>query len=245
MEVLRKLNILNRVDWIKFLESISKINESTILNLKEGSTGLVTSLVSSADNTLILYSELSGVSSNYNGTLNIPDIKKLIRVIDSIDTPDLFLTTNNNSIEYKGKSLKFKYHLYEDGFLNKPAINIDKIKSFNYDIRFTLRKELINSIIKGSAFATETNKLYLYTQDGSLKGELTDRARHNTDVFALDLGEVDFTLSPLPLNLDNIKLLSFIGEDINFGINTEYGVTMIDISNNNIKLNYILTSLTQ
>lgn len=245
MEVLRKLNILNRVDWIKFLESISKINESTILNLKEGSTGLVTSLVSSADNTLILYSELSGVSANYNGTLNIPDIKKLIRVIDSIDTPDLFLTTNNNSIEYKGKSLKFKYHLYEDGFLNKPAINIDKIKSFNYDIRFTLRKELINSIIKGSAFATETNKLYLYTQDGSLKGELTDRARHNTDVFALDLGEVDFTLSPLPLNLDNIKLLSFIGEDINFGINTEYGVTMIDISNNNIKLNYILTSLTQ
>lgn len=245
MEVLRKLNILNRVDWIKFLESISKINESTILNLKEGSTGVVTSLVSSADNTLILYSELSGVSSNYNGTLNIPDIKKLIRVIDSIDTPDLFLTTNNNSIEYKGKSLKFKYHLYEDGFLNKPAINIDKIKSFNYDIRFTLRKELINSIIKGSAFATETNKLYLYTQDGSLKGELTDRARHNTDVFALDLGEVDFTLSPLPLNLDNIKLLSFIGEDINFGINTEYGVTMIDISNNNIKLNYILTSLTQ
>lgn len=245
MEVLRKLNILNRVDWIKFLESISRINESTILNLKEGSTGLVTSLVSSADNTLILYSELSGVSSNYNGTLNIPDIKKLIRVIDSIDTPDLFLTTNNNSIEYKGKSLKFKYHLYEDGFLNKPAINIDKIKSFNYDIRFTLRKELINSIIKGSAFATETNKLYLYTQDGSLKGELTDRARHNTDVFALDLGEVDFTLSPLPLNLDNIKLLSFIGEDINFGINTEYGVTMIDISNNNIKLNYILTSLTQ
>ena len=245
MELQRELKILNRVDWIRFLESISKINESTILTLREGAAGSVTSLVSSADNTLILYGELAGVSSNYNGTLNIPDIKKLIRVIDSIDTTDLTLTTNNNSIEYKGKSLKFKYHLYEDGFLNKPSINIDKIKSFNYDIKFTIKKELINSIIKGSAFATETNKLYLYTQDGSLKGELTDRARHNTDVFALDLGEVDFTLSPLPINLDNIKLLSFIGEDINFGINTEYGVTMIDISNSNIKLKYIITSLTQ
>lgn len=245
MELQRELKILNRVDWIRFLESISKINESTILTLREGAAGSVTSLVSSADNTLILYGELAGVSSNYNGTLNIPDIKKLIRVIDSIDTTDLTLTTNNNSIEYKGKSLKFKYHLYEDGFLNKPSINIDKIKSFNYDIKFTIKKELINSIIKGSAFATETNKLYLYTQDGSLKGELTDRARHNTDVFALDLGVVDFTLSPLPINLDNIKLLSFIGEDINFGINTEYGVTMIDISNSNIKLKYIITSLTQ
>ncbi len=245
MEVQRELKISNRIDWTRFLESISKINESTILTSREGKDGLITSLVSSADNTLILYGEISGVSTNFNGTLNIPDLKKLIRVIDSIDTSDLSLTVNNNSVEYRGKSLKFKYHLYEDGFLSKPAINVEKIKSFNYDINFTLKKEQISSIIKGSTFATETNKLYLYTQDGSLKGELTDRARHNTDVFALDLGEVDFTLSPLPINFDNIKLLSFIGEDIKFGINTEYGVTVIDICNNNIKLKYIITSLTQ
>ncbi len=245
MEVQRELKISNRIDWIKFLESISKINESTILTLSEGKTGLLTSLVSSADNTLILYGEISGVDANYNGTLNIPDLKKLIRVVDSLDTQDLSLTINNNNVEYRGKSLKFKYHLYEDGFLSKPAINVEKIKSFNYDINFILKKEQISSIIKGSTFATETNKLYLYTQDGRLKGELTDRARHNTDVFALDLGEVDFTLSPLPINFDNIKLLSFIGEDIKFGINTEYGVTIIDISNNSIKLKYIITSLTQ
>ena len=245
MEVQRELKISNRIDWIKFLESISKINESTILTLSEGKTGLLTSLVSSADNTLILYGEILGVDANYNGTLNIPDLKKLIRVVDSLDTQDLSLTINNNNVEYRGKSLKFKYHLYEDGFLSKPAINVEKIKSFNYDINFILKKEQISSIIKGSTFATETNKLYLYTQDGRLKGELTDRARHNTDVFALDLGEVDFTLSPLPINFDNIKLLSFIGEDIKFGINTEYGVTIIDISNNSIKLKYIITSLTQ
>ena len=245
MAVQRELKLPNRLDWIRFLESISKINESTILTTHEGDTGLISSLVSSADNTLILYGEMSGVTSNYNGSINIPDIKKLVRVIDSIDTKDLLLSINNNSIEYRGKSLKFKYHLYEDGFLSKPSINVEKIKSFTYDIKFTLKKESINSIIKGSTFATETNKLYLYTQDGRLKGELTDRARHNTDVFALDLGEADFDLSPLPVNFDNIKLLSFIGEDINFGINTEYGVTVIDISNNNIKLKYIITSLTQ
>lgn len=245
MAVQRELKLPNRLDWIRFLESISKINESTILTTHEGDTGLISSLVSSADNTLILYGEMSGVTSNYNGSINIPDIKKLVRVIDSIDTKDLLLSINNNSIEYRGKSLKFKYHLYEDGFLSKPSINVEKIKSFTYDIKFTLKKESINSIIKGSTFATETNKLYLYTQDGRLKGELTDRARHNTDVFALDLGEANFDLSPLPVNFDNIKLLSFIGEDINFGINTEYGVTVIDISNTNIKLKYIITSLTQ
>jgi hypothetical protein len=240
----RELKLQNRIDCIKYLEAISKINESTILNANQD-IGLISSLVSSADNTLILYSELSNIEVNYNGSINIPDIKKLTRVVDSIDTKDVSLLINSNNIEYKGKSLKFKYHLYEDGFLTKPSINIDKIKSFNYNVKFTLKKDTINSIIKGSTFASETNKLYLYTEDGRLKGELTDRARHNTDVFAIDLGEVDFELSPLPLNFDNIKLLSFISDDINFGINTEYGVTVIDILNNTIKLKYIITSLTQ
>jgi hypothetical protein len=240
----RELTLQNRIDCIKYLEAISKINESTILNANQD-LGLISSLVSSADNTLILYSELSNIEVNYNGSINIPDIKKLTRVVDSIDTKDVSLLINSNNIEYKGKSLKFKYHLYEDGFLTKPSINIDKIKNFNYNVKFTLKKDTINSIIKGSTFASETNKLYLYTEDGRLKGELTDRARHNTDVFAIDLGEVDFELSPLPLNFDNIKLLSFISDDINFGINTEYGVTVIDILNNTIKLKYIITSLTQ
>ena len=244
MELQRKLRIQSRLDCIKYLEAISKINESTILSADQN-LGLISSLVSSADNTLILYSELSDIEVNYNGSINIPDIKKLTRVVDSIDTKDIDLSVNSNNIEYKGKSLKFKYHLYEDGFLTKPSINIDKIKSFSYNIKFVLKKDQINSIIKGSTFASETNKLYLYTESGRLKGELTDRARHNTDVFAIDLGEVDFELSPIPLNFDNIKLLSFISDDINFGINTEYGVTVIDILNNNIKLKYIITSLTQ
>lgn len=241
----RELKIQSRADCIRYLEAVTKINESAIVNLQQGEPGLVTSLVSSADNTLILYSELSDVDVSFNGTINIPDIKKLTRVIDSIDTKDISLIINSNNIEYKGKNVKFKYHLYDEGFLTKPSINIEKIKNFKYDIRFSLKKETIGSIIKGSTFATETNKLYLFTEDGRLKGELTDRARHNTDVFMLDLGEADFTLAPLPLNFDNIKLLSFIGDEISFGINTDYGVTVIDISNNSIKLKYIITSLTQ
>jgi hypothetical protein len=244
MEHQRELKLRNRIDCIKYLEAVSKINESTILNASQD-LGLISSLVSSADNTLILYSELSDIDVNYNGSINIPDIKKLTRVVDSIDTKEVSLLVNSNNIEYKGKSLKFKYHLYEDGFLTKPSINIEKIKNFNYNIKFTLKKDTINSIIKGSTFASETNKLYLYTEGGRLKGELTDRARHNTDVFAIDLGEADFNLEPLPLNFDNIKLLSFISDDINFGINTEYGVTVIDILNSSIKLKYIITSLTQ
>jgi len=240
----RELKLQNRPEFVKFLDAISKINESAIVNVQE-TPGLLSCLVSSADNTLILSAELNSVDTNFSDTNNIPDIKKLIRVVDSLNIKDMTLTVNSNNYEYKGNSVKFKYHLYEDGLLAKPTINIEKIKSFKYDISFSLTKDILQSIIKGSTFATETNKVYLFTEDGYLKAELTDRARHNTDALCLDLGKVDFEIKPIPLNLDNIKLLSTIDNVINVGINTDYGVCVFDIQTSSIKLKYIVTSLTQ
>lgn len=241
----RELRVLKQPEFVKFLDAISKINESAIVNVQAGEPGQLSCLVSSADNTLILSAELNSVEANFNGTNNIPDIKKLIRVIDSISVKEMILNVNSNNYEYKDTRVKFKYHLYEDGLLAKPTINIEKVKSFKYDISFQLTKDTLQSIIKGSTFATETNKVYLFTEDGCLKAELTDRARHNTDALCLDLGEVNFVLNPLPLNLDNIKLLSTIGNIIDVGVNTQYGVCVFDIQANDIKLKYIVTSLTQ
>jgi hypothetical protein len=45
--------------------------------------------------------------------------------------------------------------------------------------------------------------------------------------------------------LDNIKLLSTIGNIIDVGVNTQYGVCVFDMQANDIKLKYIVTSLTQ
>ena len=75
--------------------------------------------------------------------------------------------------------------------------------------------------------------------------ELTDRARHNTDNFTISMGNVDFTLDPIPLNLDNIRLLSMINDEFNVRVNTEYGVVVFDIENKYIKLKYIISALTQ
>ena len=241
----RELKVQKRPEFIKFLDAISRINESAIVNVQAGEPGQLSCLVSSADNTLILSAELNSVDANFSGTNNIPDIKKLIRVVDSITTKDITLNVNANNYEYKGNRVKFKYHLYEDGLLAKPTINIEKVKSFKYDISFQLTKDILQAIIKGSTFATETNKVYLFTEDGFLKAELTDRARHNTDALCLDLGEANFTLSPIPLNLDNLKLLLTIDQTISVGVNTEYGVCVFDIQTTDIKLKYIVTSLTQ
>lgn len=238
----QRINLPNKKEVIKFFDSISKINESCILTL-DSEKGELTSLVSSPDNTLIFYSILSNIESTRSATLNIPDIKKLTRVLESVQSDDIEINLNSNNLEYAGKGLKFKYHLFEDGFLTKPSISIEKIKSFESDIKFTLKKDTLNNLIKSSAFTTDSNKIYFYTESGSLKAELTDRARHNIDTIVVDLGEVEFTLSPVAINLDNIKLITSLTDSIEFGINTNYGVVVIDIVAEHTKLKYIITSL--
>tara|TARA_R100001463_G_scaffold73768_1_gene127634 strand:+ start:229 stop:942 length:714 start_codon:yes stop_codon:yes gene_type:complete len=236
------LKIRNKQNFSQYLDSVAKINDSAIFDID---TNGISCLVSSIDNTLVLYTEFKE-EQDISRSINVPDLKKLHRVVDTIDESSFELNINNNNLEFRGKNVKFKYHLFEEGFLTKPGLNLQKIKDFNYDINFTVDKSLLQQLFKGSTFASETNKVYFYTEDGKLKAELTDRARHNTDVFAITIAdEVDFTLEPLPVNFDNIRLLTSITSKYEFSINTEYGVVIVDNSNNTTKLKYIISSLTQ
>lgn len=236
------LKIRNKQNFSQYLDSVAKINDSAIFDID---TNGISCLVSSIDNTLVLYTEFKE-EQDISRSINVPDLKKLHRVVDTIDESSFELNINNNNLEFRGKNVKFKYHLFEEGFLTKPGLNLQKIKDFDYDINFTVDKSLLQQLFKGSTFASETNKVYFYTEDGKLKAELTDRARHNTDVFAITIAdEVDFTLEPLPVNFDNIRLLTSITSKYEFSINTEFGVVIVDNSNNTTKLKYIISSLTQ
>ena len=191
-----------------------------------------------------MYSEFAS-ESDFEDSINIPDLKKLSRVIDTIPSNDIEFKVNSNNLEYKGNGIKFKYHLFEEGFLSKPNLNLDKINSFEFDIKFSIDKNILNQIFKGSTFASETNKIYFYTENGQLMAELTDRARHNTDNFTLTLQQANFELKPTPINFDNIRLLTNISNSFAVKINTQFGVVVFDNSLNNIKLKYIISSLTQ
>jgi len=237
----RVLHVKNRNEFLKYLDSVSKINDSAIFEIKpEG----ITSLVSSADNTLVLLSEFV-TASDFTSTINVPDIKKLYRVLETINEEEIELKINGNNLEYKGKGLKFKYHLFEEGFLSKPNLNVEKIRNFTFDVKFNITKAILQQLFKGSTFASETNKVYIYTEDGDLKAELTDRARHNTDNFTITIGSADFELSPIPINFDNIRLMSSIDSEYVFNVNTQHGVVVVDNNSDSTKLKYIISSLTQ
>ena len=240
-EALRKLEIKNRPEFIKFVDSFAKISDSFIADVQADQISVITT---SPDSTLIVYGQYK-CNATYCTSLNIPDSKKLVRVLDTISSEQIEFILNSNNLEYKDKSVRFKYHLFEDGFLAKPALSIKKIEQFEYDIVFNLTKAQIQSLVKGSTFTTETNKLYIYTDGTSLIGELTDKIRHNSDSYSLKLGDVDFTLSPIAVNFENIRLLTLFNDNIVVRINSKLGVLAVECDTDSIKLTYIITSYTQ
>ena len=66
----KELKVPKKGEFLTFLDTVSKISDSAIFNVKEDK---LTSLVSSIDNTLILYSEYT-IPSEFEDTLNVPDI---------------------------------------------------------------------------------------------------------------------------------------------------------------------------
>jgi len=236
----QQIRIKSKNEFLKFLDSISIINEACILSIQPNVCSVLSTV---PDETIYVLGEYTDIEATFSGSLNVPNLKKLARVLEDINEQSIILDITNNSISYEDRNLRFKYHLYDDNFLSKPALKAEKIKKFVFDVSFTLPKNALQTIIKNSAFSIGCKKVYLFTEDGLLKAEIVDREKHNMDSIALTLCDADYELDSIILNLDNLKLVSSMGNDVKININTDIGISTIDATCNSIQLKYILTSL--
>jgi len=230
----------------KFLNVIGRVTEDSIITI---SNGKLSSLNNTPDGTLIQYATYKyGEDESMHRVLNIPDIQRLTKVISCIEDNEIELLLNANNISYSSNTVRFKYYLLEDGILSTPAISVDKIKDIKYDMSFVLPFSSLTNLLKGNTFASETDKLYLYTdEDGAVYGELTDRARHNVDSFTLKLSDGDGKGSipnPIPINFENIRIISGTKCDfINVHVNTQLSVVTFDLSVDGNKILYVVSAL--
>jgi hypothetical protein len=239
--------IHNKNEFVdKFLTPLSRINNSCSLHLKDDK---LTALVATPDASVILNAIWKFDANNDENKLNIPDLNKLIKVLDCIREEYVTLKINSNNISYNEKGIKFKYHLLEDGILSTPAINIEKVKALKYDTNFNIAGQDLQSLIKSSTFASETDKLYIRTGDGKVFSELTDKNKSNVDSIELVLSP-EFSGS----EIDNALALSFeiirIVSCNRFGnvatkINTNLGVLLFELNNDNVELIYVASGLAE
>ena len=230
-----------------FLQPISKISESCCINLDNKGLSCI---INTPDNSIIANIQYQVEENTHNTpvTLNIPDVNRLIKALEAINEDKITLTLDKNNICYKNNSISFKYHLLENGVLNRPKINIDKINSIDIDTNFILTEKAIQDIIKASTFCVDSNKIYLYSRESKLHGELTDRARPNVDSFTVELASevVGKDLASLCLNLEVIRILSTNKvKQIRCKTNNTLGVVLFEYGNNILKAQYIVSSLTK
>jgi hypothetical protein len=231
----------NKQDFKNFLEGLSKVSDTSILNIE---TDQAYAISSSEDRSMFLWSTLEG-DFNDDRVLNLPSVKKLSKSLDLTTEKEVEFILNSNNLEYLGTKIKFKYHLFSDGILVAPKLTLSKIESLKYDYEFEVSKQFLVGLVKQSSIFKDTNKLYIFTDNGKLYWSLGDKTMMNTDVLTVEGDDVDFEMEEFILNLDNVQLLSF-GDSVNFTFRiNKMGIGNINLKNGNVELNYIISSLTK
>lgn len=239
------LKIPNRSEFISaFLHPLSKVNEASVIKVNNGG---YSSLASSPDGALILYCNFKQESDTEDSTLNIPNLGRLSQILSCIETEDLELDYADNNISYSSKDIRFKYHLLEDGIISSPPIDIDKLKSIDYNTAFEITRDSLMGLIKSSSFTADTDKIYFYTKDGIVYGELTDHQKHNSDSVTRALSNKftgDGIVDPIPVTFDIVRIIANNRADkITVLVNTNLSILTFEVNINNIKNVYVVTGL--
>jgi hypothetical protein len=227
-----------------FLIPLSKVSDSVVIHVEQSQ---ISSLVSTSDNTVIVSCEYKDDSITASKRLNIPDVKKFCRIIQCIETENLELTLDTNSINYSSPSVRFKYHLYDDSIISVPKLNLSKLDKLDFNGNFKLNHQTIVSLIKGSSIATDTSKIYISFKDNIVYGELTDRSRANVDSYGLKIADTYSGVQindHIPLNFEIFRIISSMKFDtLNCKIASSTGVMVFDMQTSSTAMKFIVSAL--
>jgi len=240
------LNLTNKSDFINsFLFPLSRIGTNCILKLSNKG---ITTLLSAADNTVILYGIYEAKLGDAVDTkLNIPDLHRLIKVLQCVDEDNIQLQVERNKIQYTSPNLRFTYHLLHDGILSIPPVNIKKIKQLSYDTTFTIPYGSFVNLLKSSTFTLSINKMYFYTKDGNVYADIDDKESHNVDSICIKMCEsfqgtpLD---KPLPVSFETIRTLAGLKcDELIVKVNSKLNVMTFSVNTGNVKITYIVSGL--
>jgi hypothetical protein len=242
----KTIKIKNKPHFIKsFLSPISKISDACILEIKGGKLSCLTC---TSDNSIIFHIEYSidGEFEN-NEVLNCPDVKKLIKALDTIKSDeDVIFELDENNLSYRDKKLRFKYHLQEDGIIKRPKLSLQKLNDTEFNSSFILENDVVKELIRCSVFSSDSNKIYFSGDREGVNAELTDKIRNNIDTITLKVSELlqGDDIESLALNFEIFRIMDISScKEIKVKINNKIGLVLFELENNYNKMTYIMSSL--
>ena len=204
----------------------SKLSDNVCLDFPSDSSNVKTLVTSSDNSTILLASVPCKVSDPFKCI--IPDSKTFLRLFSGIDEDNITLDIESNVIKYSSPTISFKYHLLDDSYINnKKAISEEKLSQIAFDTTFDLQKSKLSDILKFNSIVPDAEKLYFYTKDGKVFAKLGDEQKCNTNEINIEISESfegEALSESIPINIQNILLLSFNSEVISIKINQKLKV---------------------
>lgn len=238
-----KLKTTKQLFIREILTPISLINDRAVISVDEQG---ISCIASNAENNIILYLT-SNLKSDSKIELNIGDIKKLTRALDCIEQEDIEINLTPQFISYDAEAMTFKYHLLQSGLIQRHTISTEKINSLNFDTEFSLSREALNKISKGTSFAADTNKLYFFTKDSKVYVSLTDQTIAQSDSIGFKISDAfsgSDLKTQLPVSIECFKLLQgYRDANIQVKINTGLKILIFEASTEISKAKYIISGL--
>lgn len=243
-----KILIPNKSNFIRaFLSPISKIDNTP--DIKVGDNEL-TCFVDRGSDVFLFTKYKCCIDTEVNvENLVLPDANKLIKALQCSDGDEIGLIIENNYIKYKNKNFKFKYFLFDRSIKksNDHAFNQLEQLQETYNTKFTICKDDLKRILKTLPLLTESSKLYLYTEDSVVFGDLCDKKLQNTDIFTTVISDVftgdQVSKDSIIVNLELFRMLNALNfETADVYINSKFKVVNIRCDVEKATLNYVVSS---
>jgi DNA polymerase III sliding clamp (beta) subunit (PCNA family) len=200
----------------------SKLSDNVSLDFASDTSCLKT-LVTSSDNSTIL---LASIPCELKDPFKciIPDSKTFLRLFAGIDQENITLDIDSNVVKYSSSGLSFKYHLLDDSYINnKKAISEEKLDQLTFDTTFVLSKAKLSDILKFNSIIPDAEKLYFSTDNfNNVVAKIGDDQKCNTNEINIEVSEAfegEAIIESIPLNIQNILLLSFNSDSISVSVN--------------------------
>ena len=105
----------------------------------------------------------------------------------------------------------------------------------------------MNNLNRLSMYACDSEKIYFYTKDGTVCGELNDKKRQNINSASIKVCD-NFKGSdienPIPIKYDNLRTISASQDSsINTFVNTELSVLLFQTSNEMANSAYFVSGM--
>ena len=242
-----KILIPNKSNFIRaFLSPISKIDNTPDIKVEDNE---LTCFVDRGSDVFLFTKYKCIIQEEKIDNFVLPDANKLIKALQCSEGDEIGLTIENNYIKYKNKNFKFKYFLFDRSIKrsNEHAFNQLQQLQESYNTKFTICKDDLKRILKTLPLLTESSKLYLYTEDSVVIGDLCDKKLQNTDIFTTIISSM-FSGEPVVkdsiiVNLELFRMLNALNfETADVYINSKYKVVNIRCDVDKATLNYVVSS---